>query len=120
MPELHLIAVLHSEKAPSTALVISRFPCVLGRAADCDYQLDSLRVSRRHCAFSVRDGRMWIEDLGSRNGTRLNGDSITEARPIADGDVLQLGSFSFQVRFQETLPAQGPVGQNEMGASSRR
>jgi pSer/pThr/pTyr-binding forkhead associated (FHA) protein len=121
MLELHLVAVVDSEKSPSNpALVITRFPCVLGRGSGCDYHLDNLLVSRRHCAFSVRGGRVWIEDLGSRNGTHLNGDALTEARPLEDGDLLQFASLSFQIRFQQTPPEQGAAAQSLMFASTGR
>src|SRR5262249_22159278 len=47
---------------------------------------------------SVRDGRVYVEDLGSRNGTRLNGEPLTGPRPLGDGDRLDLYYLPFQVR----------------------
>jgi CheY-like chemotaxis protein len=54
---------------------------------------------------------VWVEDLGSRNGTRLNGAAVESARPLADGDRLDLARLAFRVRLAGT-PAQaaGPAG----------
>jgi CheY-like chemotaxis protein len=41
---------------------------------------------------------VWVEDLGSRNGTRLNGEPVAGARPLADGDRLELARLAFRVR----------------------
>jgi CheY-like chemotaxis protein len=55
-------------------------------------------ISRRHCAISVRDGRVWVEDLGSRNGTRLNGAPVQAPCPLGDGDQLEVAHQCFHVR----------------------
>ncbi|MHB1537345.1 MAG: FHA domain-containing protein [Solirubrobacteraceae bacterium] len=63
---------------------------VLGRHPRCDFQLASPSASRRHAALRFRDGSWTLQDLGSRNGTRVNGELVQrcELRP---GDVLELG-----------------------------
>jgi hypothetical protein len=66
---------------PDAVIAIDRFPCVVGRHPDCDRRLHNPVVSRRHCAFWLRDGRAWVKDLGSRNGTGLNGKPPTGAAP---------------------------------------
>lgn len=63
---------------------------VLGRSDECDVQLDDTRVSRRHASLT-RDGDQWVlEDLGSRNGTLVNGERLTGRRALAFGDRVQL------------------------------
>ncbi len=63
---------------------------VLGRSDECDVQLDDTRVSRRHASLT-RDGDRWIlEDLGSRNGTLVNGERLAGPRALAFGDRVQL------------------------------
>ncbi len=64
-----------------------------GRDESCDIVLDSERVSRTHAAFSVRDGQLWVEDLGSANGTRVNEKKITSGRELRDDDVVRIGDF---------------------------
>jgi pSer/pThr/pTyr-binding forkhead associated (FHA) protein len=83
---------------------IHHFPCLVGRHSSCDRRVDDPTVSRRHCTFSLKEGRVWVEDLGSLNGTRLNGEPV-DSRPIADGDKLELGQRHFLVRVPEE-----PVG----------
>ena len=70
----------------------------IGRTATVEVQLDSDRVSRRH-ADLFRDpfGRWWIRDLGSRNGTRVNGVRAAE-RVIAPGDRVEIGGFVLRLR----------------------
>jgi pSer/pThr/pTyr-binding forkhead associated (FHA) protein len=63
---------------------------VMGRLTECDIHLQDANVSREHAAF-VAEGAGWvIEDLGSTNGTVLNGKSVSFQR-LADGDVIQVG-----------------------------
>jgi pSer/pThr/pTyr-binding forkhead associated (FHA) protein len=80
------------------SLVLRAFPCVVGRHEECDHQLAWPFISRRDCAFLVRSGRVWVEDLGSRHGTRLNGQPVEGPRQLHDGDCLELACVPFQVR----------------------
>lgn len=65
---------------------------VVGREADCDLTLDDERVSRRHAAFArSADGDLSVEDLGSTNGTSVNGSRITGTVSLAPGDRVQIG-----------------------------
>lgn len=63
---------------------------VVGRLAECQIQLNDANVSRRHAAFIRLDEGWAISDLGSTNGTRLNGQPIERAR-LTDGDVVEIG-----------------------------
>jgi predicted component of type VI protein secretion system len=76
-------------------IAVDHFPCVVGRHPDCDRRIHSFLVSRRHCLFSLRGGRTWVTDLGSRNGTFLNGKPVHHARPLADGDRLDIADLPF-------------------------
>lgn len=70
---------------------------VLGRAADCDLQLTDGFLSRHHARLR-NDGDGWtIEDLGSRNGTRVNGERVREVRRLADGDVVALSGTVIEI-----------------------
>jgi pSer/pThr/pTyr-binding forkhead associated (FHA) protein len=66
---------------------------VIGRH-DCDIQIPLLSVSRRHCQISLNNESLKIRDLGSRNGTYLNGQRIEEAITRA-GDKLTIGPLTF-------------------------
>jgi hypothetical protein len=64
----------------------------VGRSPDCDIFLDDVTVSRRHALLKRDDGRFFIEDQGSLNGTFLNRRRI-ETAALEDGDELQIGKY---------------------------
>jgi hypothetical protein len=80
----------------------------IGRTRDCDLCLTDLSVSRLHAEL-VRGAAGWLlNDLGSHNGTRLNGWLVRETVPVRAGDRLEFGSVSFVV--QDELQGPAPVG----------
>jgi len=69
----------------------------IGRAMACDFTLADLSVSRWHARL-YRDEEHWLlSDLGSTNGTRLNGWRVTTGVPIKPGDQVSFGSVSFVI-----------------------
>src|SRR5438128_12203630 len=110
MPEIHLVPLgpNYSDGDDQATITVTHFPFVVGRHPDSDHRVSDPTISRRHCAFSVRGGRVWVEDLGSRNGTLLNGEPLTEARPLRDGDRLDLHYLPFQVRLVGSSAAAVP------------
>ncbi len=68
--------------------------CSLGRAVSNDVALVDDRVSRRHATIHTQGEReFWLVDLGSRNGTYLNGRRVSQPTRLRDGDRIQLGPF---------------------------
>jgi pSer/pThr/pTyr-binding forkhead associated (FHA) protein len=74
---------------------------VLGRSRECDIRLADTNVSRRHAEVRREDDAYWIVDLGSTNGTELNGRRV-EREQLSDGDRITLGATD--VRFGLTQP----------------
>ena len=64
---------------------------VVGRRAPSEILLDDPAVSRQHTRFTVRDGEVFVEDLGSRNGTLIDGRRITTRQRISPGTQVQVG-----------------------------
>ncbi|MDO9693726.1 MAG: SpoIIE family protein phosphatase [Candidatus Latescibacteria bacterium] len=70
---------------------------VAGRAADCDILLSESSISRRHAEIEFRDGRARLRDLGSHNGTQVNGNPVDGWRQLEFGDKLTLGRATLTV-----------------------
>jgi DNA-binding NtrC family response regulator/pSer/pThr/pTyr-binding forkhead associated (FHA) protein len=64
---------------------------VLGRAPSADLQLIDGKISREHCAVDASGPRAMVEDLGSQNGTYVNGERIDKPTPLGEGDEIVLG-----------------------------
>ena len=71
-------------------------PMGIGRAPECELVLKDSRVSRRHARLAARDGVLVLTDLGSTNGTRVNGHRVTEV-VLGAGDRVQVGETSLVV-----------------------
>lgn len=67
----------------------------LGRQKNNDVVIKDQFVSKRHCRIGETDGAYFLEDLGSANGTYLNGERIATATPLQDGDYIGLGKLEF-------------------------
>lgn len=73
--------------------------CVVGRGADADFVLEDTNASRRHCRILIDGDGYAVEDLGSRNGTFVNGTRV-QRQSIGDGDVIRIGGTEFVFRQQ--------------------
>ena len=69
---------------------------VVGRGGGADVALTAEDVSRRHALVWREAGRIWVEDLGSSNGTLVNGVTVTEPVELEDGDRVALGGTTFE------------------------
>lgn len=82
---------------------IARDMTVIGRREDCDLRIPLGEVSRKHCRL-VRDGdTLKLEDLGSSNGTFLNGQRVQEAL-LSPGDTIQVGPVVFALQIDGEPP----------------
>ena len=84
---------------PATAQV---FPLgeevTIGRAPGCSVPLaDDTYVSQLHARIYIRDGKPFVEDLGSTNGTFLNRDRLSKTMPLHRGDKLQIGQTVLEI-----------------------
>ena len=82
----------------------------IGRTRDCDLCLTDLSVSRMHALLVRREDGWVLSDLGSHNGTRLNGWLVREPVRVRAGDRVEFGSMAFII--QDDQPA-APAGQQE-------
>jgi DNA-binding winged helix-turn-helix (wHTH) protein len=70
--------------------VLTKPVAVIGRDKTCDIIIDDRQVSRRHARLRQVDGGFELEDLGSKNGTHVNGAPLTEPLRLQDGDLIQV------------------------------
>src|SRR6058998_3629298 len=82
---------------------------LVGRKEDCDLRLDHKSVSKLHCVLVKTDGLLFLRDLGSTNGTRVNGTRVRRAA-LLPNDQVTIASFKFRVHFG---PDDAPVVPSE-------
>ncbi len=81
-----------------------------GRGSQADVTLSDAVVSRVHCRIRVEGGACYVQDMGSRNGTSVNGRALTEEARLADDDALGIGTELAEVRITpDTSPAEEEV-----------
>ncbi len=83
---------------------------ILGRHPDCHVVLDSGAVSRQHAQITCVDGKYFIEDLRSRNGTFVNNQAIQTAHQLQDGDRLKICDLSFTFFHDQPSERIPPIG----------
>lgn len=97
-PRLIVIEGGASDRAPGSAFVLGVVTAV-GRDLDNQVVLQDATVSGRHAVIHHRDGAWWAEDLGSTNGTLVNGRRAAPLRPelLRSGDLVQFGSVRLRL-----------------------
>jgi pSer/pThr/pTyr-binding forkhead associated (FHA) protein len=71
---------------------------LVGRAPSADVRIDDPRVSRLHARIEMREDGVYVEDLGSRNGTLVDGALVLSSRRLAPGDEIAIGTASIIFR----------------------
>jgi predicted component of type VI protein secretion system len=90
------LVVLKGRSAAKT-LRLADGVTTIGRQDGCELTLRSSQVSRRHCQLFEKKGLLLVKDLGSANGTFVNGKRIEEQRVLEPGDILMVGPIEFRI-----------------------
>ncbi|MBY0456258.1 MAG: FHA domain-containing protein, partial [Gemmataceae bacterium] len=78
---------------------------LIGRDPQCNLRPASPAISKVHCAVVIRDGRVYVKDHGSTNGTLVNDQLVQGAEVvIQDGATLRVGPLDFRVRVEKLAP----------------
>lgn len=75
---------------------------LIGRSEECDIQIDSQKVSRKHCCLAMLNGILLARDLGSTNGIKINGKKVTEGS-INPGDELTIGNNNYVLHWDSVI-----------------
>ena len=91
---------------------------LIGRHPECDLQIDSRKISRRHCCIAQVNDYLVVRDLDSTNGIRINGVRVAEGR-LNPGDELTIGSHRYEVIWEGAVPPASPHVSQEQCSLSR-
>jgi len=88
---------------------LEKAPLTIGRSRECQIQLRDPMVSRRHARVYFASGQYWVEDLGSRNSTLVNGQKIANAQALHSGDRLEIGETTLVFESEVSSSTQSEV-----------
>jgi pSer/pThr/pTyr-binding forkhead associated (FHA) protein len=102
---------MHAQLVPldgGPPVEIAKDLTVVGRKEDCDLRLEHKSVSKMHCVIVKTDGMLLLRDLGSTNGTRVNGQRVRRA-VLLPNDQLSIANYKFRVYLgPDDAPALAP------------
>jgi len=99
------LLVLTSGKQEGKSIEIKLPQFLIGRDPQCHLRPASPLISKRHCAVIQREGKAFVRDFDSTNGTFVNEEPVKGERELRNDDQLKIGPISFAVRIEATAPA---------------
>jgi pSer/pThr/pTyr-binding forkhead associated (FHA) protein len=117
--------VIEDEAGTRSVVPFTGDAIVVGRGPDVTFRLAERNVSRRHARFVRQNGTVFVEDLGSLTGTRVNGERIAGKRKLRDGDLVQIGDYDLAVLAEGAAVEPGappplPAGGRDPNATTMR
>jgi pSer/pThr/pTyr-binding forkhead associated (FHA) protein len=97
---MHAKLVMLQKEQRTREIPLKGKEIVLGRQKGCSIRIASHEISRLHCCLRVKDQKVSIRDLGSANGTFVNGQQVKGERLLLHGDRIQLGELVFLVEYE--------------------
>jgi len=89
------------------SILVDKPILLLGRHPECDIQIDSRKISRRHCCIAQVNDYLVVRDLDSTNGIRINGVRVIEGK-LMPGDELTIGNHRYQVTWDDSPVSPAP------------
>ncbi len=89
--------VMTGGKGAAQEVVVTGPRFFIGRAEDCQLRPRSDLISRHHCVILQEEGLLLVRDLGSKNGTFVNGQRVVTEAELHSGDLLKVGPLEFEV-----------------------
>lgn len=112
--------IIEDDEGRKTVVPFVRDEITIGRQEGNTIRLTERNVSRRHARLMRNNGHVLIEDLGSYNGIRINGDRISGQVQVADGDLIQIGDYDLALQAEDAagLPTM-PLETSGLGATRK-
>lgn len=103
------LIVLNRGKYQGKVIPLCVTPFLIGRDPACQLRPISATVSNRHCLLGAHDNRLYVRDLDSSNGTRVNDELVVGQVELKHHDRLQIGPLTFEVRVDTRVPVDRPT-----------
>jgi len=94
-----ILTVEHGPKELRGVQIVVHGPIIVGRSPGADIVIGASYVSGRHARFSLMGQNLFIEDLGSTNGTAVNGFQVEEPIALRNNDIVNVGDVAIRVRY---------------------
>src|SRR5438067_4529690 len=101
--------IIEDDEGRKTVVPLVRDEITIGRQDGNTIRLTERNVSRRHARLVKENGNVLIEDLGSYNGVRVNGEKITGRMRIKEGDLVEIGDYDLGIQGKIDAPAMTPA-----------
>lgn len=116
---LHGRLLVNGGPSAGTIVEVTGALLTIGRGSECDVVIPDASISRRHVQIIRQESGLYAQDLGSRNGTAINGQRLSAPRRLEDGDTLTVGNIP--LRYVVERPAEQPESQQtELLPSAQR
>ena len=109
-----------AEDADEPAIELGTQSITIGRSQECDVRYRSLTMSRRHAKIDPHDGRYVVTDLGSHNGTLIDGERISRPAVLEPGCTITMGAYSFEFDGNHLLPEHGELPTEQLKRERER
>ncbi len=103
------LVVLAAGKQEGKVLEIKVPQFLVGRDPQCHLRPNSPMISKRHCALIVKDGKVYLKDFGSTNGSFVNDVQVKNAVQLKNGDKVKVGPLFFEVRLETDAAVSQPA-----------
>lgn len=104
------LVVLTPGKSEGKAIPITLAQFLIGRDPQCNLRPASPMISKRHCAVLTKNGKVFVRDFDSTNGTFVNDEQVKQERALANDDILKVGPLEFRVAIEgAAVPVNKPT-----------
>jgi len=110
--------IIEDDEGRKTVVQLLRDEITIGRQDGNTIKLSERNVSRRHARLKRDNSSMVIEDLGSYNGVRVNGERITAPTKVKEGDLIEIGDYDLGLQGRVEFPTTPPPGGAKVGRTT--